>query len=112
MADCVFCKIVAKEIPADIIYEDEQVLAFRDIQPVAPVHLLVIPKRHVASLCEVDPKDQLLLGKLLLAANQLAGKSNLAGYRVVINVGKDGGQAVPHLHVHVIGGRQLSATLG
>lgn len=112
MADCVFCAIVAKQIPAEVVYEDEQVLAFRDIQPVAPTHILVIPKRHVASLQAIDSRDEPLLGRLLNVANQVADSAGLAGYRVAINVGEEGGQVVPHLHLHVIGGRQLAPTFG
>lgn len=108
MADCVFCLIATQRIPADVVYEDEDVMAFRDNQPVAPMHILIIPKRHIASLQETKPEDGRLLGKLLLVANQLANEAELPGYRVAINVGKEGGQVVPHLHVHVIGGRPLA----
>ena len=108
MADCVFCLIATQRIPADVVYEDEDVMAFRDIQPVAPMHILIIPKRHIVSLQETKPEDERLLGKLLLVANQLANEAELSGYRVAINVGKEGGQVVPHLHVHVIGGRPLA----
>jgi histidine triad (HIT) family protein len=105
MANCIFCKIVAKQVPADVLFEDDTVMAFRDINPVAPVHILVIPKRHIGSLAEAEDEHQSLLGKLLLHANKVAQEAGLSGYRVAINVGKEGGQVVPHLHVHVIGGR-------
>lgn len=108
MADCVFCLIATGQIPADVVYEDAEIMAFRDIHPVAPVHILIIPKRHLASLQETKPEDEHLLGRLLLVANQLANEAELPGYRVAINVGKAGGQVVPHLHVHLIGGRPLA----
>lgn len=108
VTDCIFCKIIAKEIPADVVYEDEQVLVFRDINPLAPVHLLVIPKRHVESLMDTQAADEQLLGALLGVARQVAAAQNLTGYRVATNIGEDGGQVVKHLHLHVIGGRPLS----
>lgn len=108
MTDCIFCKIVAKELPADIVYEDEQIIAFRDVKPVAPVHILVIPKRHIESLQTTDSTDDQLLGALMGVARQVAKEQNLAGYRVATNIGKEGGQVVKHLHLHVIGGRPLS----
>ncbi|MEQ1637751.1 MAG: histidine triad nucleotide-binding protein [Methylococcales bacterium] len=107
MNDCLFCKMVAGNIKPDIVYEDEQVLAFRDINPQAPVHILIIPKRHIATLNDLD--DQKLAGKLLQTTTDLASAEGLAeaGYRTVINCNQDGGQAVYHLHVHLLGGRQL-----
>lgn len=107
MSDCLFCKMVAGEIKPDTVYEDESVLAFRDINPQAPVHLLVIPKIHIKSLNELD--DLQLAGKLLKIAAQLARKEGLAedGYRTVINCNVNGGQEVYHLHLHVMGGRQM-----
>ncbi len=108
VSDCVFCKIVNKELPADVVYEDEQILAFRDIKPLAPVHVLVIPKRHIESLQATQPSDDQLLGALLGVARQVAKEHNLTGYRVATNIGKDGGQVVNHLHLHVIGGKPLS----
>ncbi len=104
-----FEKIVARQIPADIVFEDEQVLAFRDIKPQAPVHVLVIPKRLIPRLAEATPGDEALLGHLLLVAAQVAMQLGLdrTGYRVVVNNGPDGGESVPHLHVHLLGGRQL-----
>lgn len=108
MTDCVFCLIAEKRIPAEVVFEDDQIIAFRDIKPVAPVHILIIPKRHISSLQETEPMDQSLLGRLLLLADQVAKEAGLAGYRVAINVGKEGGQVVPHLHVHVIGGSPLA----
>jgi histidine triad (HIT) family protein len=106
---CVFCRIAAKEIPAGIVYEDADVLAFRDLSPQAPIHVLVIPKRHVVSLSDMDAADASLLGALMLAAKKVAQDEALAqGYRVVTNTGKDGGQSVGHFHLHVLGGRPMS----
>lgn len=108
--DCIFCKIAAGEIPAKKLYEDEQAVAFTDINPQAPVHILIIPKRHIASLAEVGAtdSDKLLIGHLHAIANQLARQQNLgAGYRITINTGPDGGQTVDHLHLHLLGGRQM-----
>ncbi|MBM4185183.1 MAG: histidine triad nucleotide-binding protein [Gemmatimonadetes bacterium] len=106
---CLFCKIAAREIPAAIVHEDERLVAFRDIGPHAPVHVLVVPRDHVASLDATDEGDQGLLGALLSAAREIARAEGLSedGYRTVINTGADGGQTVHHLHVHVLGGRSL-----
>lgn len=108
MTDCIFCQIVARDLPAEIVYEDDHIIAFRDIKPVAPVHLLVIPKRHISSLHETLPTDDALLGALLRVAKELAVIEGLQGYRVATNIGVDGGQVVEHLHLHVIGGQPLS----
>lgn len=109
MSDCLFCKIVAGEIPCRKVYEDDDVLAFHDIHPAAPVHFLVIPKLHVDSLVECDSAHQMLLGKLLLLAPKLAKEQGLNdGFKTIINTGKGGGQLVFHLHAHVIGGGKLS----
>jgi histidine triad (HIT) family protein len=106
--DCLFCKIVNGEIPAQKVYEDETCIAFSDINPQAPVHLLVIPREHIASLAEAEAKHKELLGHLLSCATKLAAKQNLAeGFRIVINTGKDGGQTVDHLHLHLLGGRAM-----
>jgi histidine triad (HIT) family protein len=105
----VFDKILSGEIPADIVYETERVLAFRDIHPQAPVHVLVIPKRRIVSVTDAAPDDAALLGEVLLAAAEVARREGIAesGYRLVVNNGADGGQSVFHLHVHVLGGRPL-----
>ncbi len=104
-ADCIFCKIVAGEIPSRKIYEDEDIFVFHDIRPVAPVHFMLIPKRHVASLAECDESHQEVLGRILLLAPRLAREQGLTdGFRTAINTGRGGGQEVFHLHVHVIGG--------
>jgi len=106
--DCIFCKIVSKEIPSTLLREDDELLAFRDINPAAPSHILVIPRKHIAKLSEADPDDAELLGKLLLAAADVAKSEDLKGFRVVINNGAKAGQTVWHIHIHVIGGRPLS----
>lgn len=103
--DCVFCKIAGGEIPTEKIYEDEDIIAFNDLDPQAPIHFLVIPKKHITSLESVEESDSKLLGQIMLAIQKLAKENNLEGYRVVTNIGEDGGQTVPHLHFHVLGGR-------
>ncbi len=109
MSKTLFEKIVAREIPADIVYEDDLVVAFRDIKPVAPVHVLIIPKKPIPRLAQAAPADQAVLGHLLLKAAEVAGRLGLSetGYRVVINNGPNAGEAVPHLHLHIVGGRRL-----
>jgi histidine triad (HIT) family protein len=109
MEDCVFCKIIAGEIPTDILYRDDNVIAFRDIHPMAPTHLLIIPVKHIPSLVELSESELPLMGDMAKVANQLAKEEGIAenGYRLVINCGKQGGQLVPHLHMHLLGGRQL-----
>ncbi len=105
MSDCIFCKIAAGCIPAKKIYEDEEILAFHDIRPIAPVHFLLIPKVHINSLAECDASHQLLLGKMLLLAPKLAMEQGLdQGFRTMLNTGQDGGQEVFHVHFHVFGG--------
>ena len=108
-ADCLFCKIVRGEIPSRKLYEDGDVVAFEDIQPQAPTHFLVIPKRHIPTLDDVKEGDEALVGRVLTVASRLAREKGLAddGYRQIINCGKYGGQIVFHLHAHVVGGRQL-----
>ncbi len=108
-AGCIFCRIAAGEVPAQLVYQDEQVLAFRDIQPQAPVHVLVIPRRHVPSLAEVTEGDAGLLGHLQVVIRRVAAQEGLdgSGYRVVVNCGADALQTVPHLHYHVLGGRRM-----
>jgi len=110
MSDCIFCRIVAGEIPSGRVMEGEEWIAIRDINPAAPTHVLVIPRRHVESIDALGDGDGALAGALLLAARDVARQEGLAesGYRTVINTGRDGGQTVAHLHVHVIGGRQLT----
>ncbi|PLZ92801.1 histidine triad nucleotide-binding protein [Fischerella thermalis CCMEE 5194] len=107
--DTIFGKIIRREIPANIVYEDDLALAFKDINPQAPVHILVIPKKPIPKLAEAEPEDQALLGHLLLTAQRVAAQAGLTnGYRVVINTGDDGGQTVHHLHLHILGGRHMA----
>jgi histidine triad (HIT) family protein len=104
-----FTKIINREIPADIVYEDDQCLAFRDINPQAPTHVLLIPKREISSLADAADGDAALLGHLLITARKIAAQLGLTnGYRTVLNCGPDGGQSVDHLHVHILGGRRLA----
>jgi histidine triad (HIT) family protein len=106
--ETLFSKIIRREIPADIVYEDDLALAFRDIHPQAPVHILVIPKKAIPKLADATPEDQVILGHLLLTVKAIAAQEGLTnGYRVVINTGDDGGQTVYHLHLHLLGGRSL-----
>jgi len=108
MSDCLFCKICAGEIPAKLAYEDDDLVAFHDISPQAPLHLLIIPRKHIASLDAASADDQALLGRLLLAAQNLAREHDVAGgYRVVNNCGASAGQSVFHIHFHLLGGRPL-----
>ena len=112
--DCIFCQIVGGKIPSDIVYQDEEVIAFRDINPVAPTHLLIIPKKHILFLAHLPDVETPLIGHMVKVANQLARKEGIAesGYRLVINSGEQGGQLVPHLHMHLLGGRRLSDAIG
>ncbi len=114
MEKCVFCDIVAGKISSDIIYQDEDFLAFRDIHPLAPVHIVIIPKAHISSLAGVGERQEGLMGRLILLAAKLAGKEEIAdrGYRLAINCGPEGGQVIPHLHLHLLGGRKLADQLG
>ena len=110
MSKTLFEKIVAREIPATIVYEDDMVLAFRDIKPQAPTHILIIPKKPIPRIAEAEPQDQHILGHLLLKAAEVAAKLGLKnnGYRLVINSGPEAGESVPHLHCHILGGRQMT----
>jgi len=112
--DCIFCQIVAGKIPSEIVYQDDEVIAFRDINPQAPIHLLIIPKRHIPSLTHLTEEDLPLMGHMVNTANRLARREGIAesGYRLAISCGKEGGQLVPHLHLHLIGGRRLTDELG
>ena len=107
--DCLFCKIVAGEIPADVIHESETVVAFRDISPQAPTHVLIIPRRHIATINDLEPGDREVLGDLYLAAKDIAAAEGLSepGYRVVMNCNEGAGQSVFHIHLHLLGGRGL-----
>jgi histidine triad (HIT) family protein len=112
--DCIFCKIIAGQIPSDVIYTDDKVIAFHDINPMAPVHLLIIPREHIPSLNDVTEQQMTLVGHMVQVAKQLAKQQGIAtkGYRVVINTGPQGGQVVQHLHMHLLGGRELTGGLG
>ena len=107
MSDCIFCKIAAGEIPAKLIYQDDEMLAFHDIKPAAPVHFLVIPRTHIASCAELTAGHAPLVGRMLVKASELAREQGLTeGFRTLINTGRNGGQEVYHLHIHVLGGPQ------
>jgi len=105
VSDCLFCKIVAGTIPSQKVYEDDKVLAFKDIHPARPVHILVVPKKHITSLATVAPEDAEVLGHMLVKANEIAvAQGSPGGFRVIINTGEIGQQEVPHLHMHIVGG--------
>ncbi|HBX70332.1 MAG TPA: hypothetical protein DEH25_13375 [Chloroflexi bacterium] len=112
--DCIFCKILAGEIPSTQVYRDEQVTAFRDIHPAAPTHVLIIPNRHISSVNDVTEADEGLMGHLFTAAKQIAKAEGIAesGYRLIINTGPDGGQEVFHLHLHLLGGQRMRHPMG
>ena len=109
MDDCIFCNIINKVIPSPMLFEDADLIVIRDIMPKAPVHLLVIPKKHIEGVNHLEEHDRALAGKIILTAKQMAVKFGISerGYKVVFNVGRDGGQVVPHLHLHLLGGKQL-----
>ena len=113
MEDCIFCKIINKEIPSTIVYEDEEIIAFRDLNPVAPVHILVIPKKHIAKVTELSNEDEALIGKIYTVINKIAKDENIFddGFRVIVNCGENGGQEVQHLHFHLIGGAKLGTKI-
>lgn len=111
--NCLFCKIIKKEIPSTVIYEDDEILAFKDIHPVAPVHILVITKKHIASLNELSESDEAVIGKVYTIINKIAKQEGIdkTGFRVIVNCGEDGGQEVKHLHFHLIGGKKLGTKI-
>ncbi len=113
MDDCLFCKIIKKEIPSSIIYEDEYVLAFKDINPVTPIHVLIIPKKHIKDCNEINDENVLYVSKCMMAIKEVARICNVekSGYRVISNTGVDGGQAVHHLHFHLLGGVKLGTKI-
>ena len=113
MEDCIFCKIANKEIPSNIVYEDDEILALRDINPVAPVHILVIPKKHFDSVLDLNGEDEALVGKIYSVINNIAKQEGIdkSGFRIVVNCGEDGGQEVKHLHFHIIGGKKLGTKI-
>ncbi len=112
--DCIFCQIVAGKIPSQILYQDEEIMAFPDIKPLAPTPVLIIPKKHIPDLLHLSEADLPIIGHMVNVANQLAKREGIfqSGYRLVLNCGEQGGQLVPHLHMHLIGGRKLSDGLG
>lgn len=109
MEDCLFCKIIKGEVPSKKVYEDEEILAFNDINPAAPIHILVIPKKHINSLVEIEKEDEILIGKIYGVINKIAEEKGFKenGYRVIVNCGKDAGQEVMHLHFHVLAGAKF-----
>lgn len=108
--DCLFCKIIEQTIPADIVWEDERVLAFRDINPQAPTHILIIPRKHIATINDIEPEDHTLIGHMVTTAKQLALQEGFSdpGYRLAMNCNEQGGQTVFHIHLHLLGGRQFT----
>lgn len=104
MTGCVFCKIVKKELPADILQESDEVVIFKDVRPSAPVHYLVVPKKHISSIKDISHEDEAMVGHTVLMAKEAAEKLNLSGYKLVFNVGRDGGQIIDHIHLHLLGG--------
>ena len=109
MAECIFCKIASKELKSEIVYEDDEVVAFKDINPQAPVHILIIPRKHIEKISDMEESDIPLIGKLFFVASKIAKELNLEdGYRLVINNGRNAGQAVFHIHLHLLGGRKFS----
>lgn len=109
MEDCLFCKIVKEEIPSKKVYEDDEVLAFEDINPAAPIHILIIPKKHITSLAHIQKEDESVIGKIYTVMNKIAEEKGFKedGYRVIVNCGKNGGQEVMHLHFHLLAGKQF-----
>jgi histidine triad (HIT) family protein len=110
MSDCLFCKIINREISADIVYEDDDILAFSDINPQAPQHILIIPKKHIAKASDLEEEESYIMSKMLIAANRIAKEKDLLenGYRIVLNCGKDAGQEIFHIHLHLLGGRKFT----
>ena len=109
MTDCIFCKIAQKEIPTELLYEDEDVIAFNDIAPKSPVHILIVPKKHIDSVNNLEEENKELLGKLVLVAKDIAKEKGISetGYRLIFNAGRDAGQTVDHIHLHLMGGEKL-----
>ena len=114
MADCIFCKIINGQAPASIVYKDQGVTAFRDIHPVAPTHILIVPDKHIASVNDLLPEDEAVMGKLFTIAKELAQQEGIQreGYRLIVNIGAHGGQVVFHLHMHLMGGQRMRHPIG
>lgn len=110
MSDCLFCKIISREIPTEIVYEDDKIIAFKDAQPHAPVHVLILPKEHIPTIADITDSSASLIGYLHLKVKEIAGELGIgeSGYRLVCNYGRDGDQIVPHVHFHLLGGRRLA----
>ena len=113
MEDCIFCKIIKKEIPSEVVYEDEKVIAFKDINPLAPVHVLVVPKKHIETLLDVSAEDSKLIAHIYQTINKIARDNGFAenGFRVIVNCGEDSGQEVMHIHFHVVAGQKLGTKI-
>lgn len=113
MDDCIFCKIIKREVPGDIIYEDDEIVAFKDINPVTPIHILVVPKKHIEKLTDLTVEDEQVIGKIYTVINKIAKDSNIneQGFRVIVNCGEDGGQVVGHVHFHLLGGKKLGVKI-
>ncbi|MBT9149414.1 MAG: Purine nucleoside phosphoramidase [Dehalococcoidia bacterium] len=111
---CIFCQIISGKIPGEIVHQDDEVIAFRDINPRAPIHILIVPRKHLAALSDLTEEELSILGKMGGIAKKLAEREGISerGYRIVVNCGAEGGQVVPHLHMHLLGGRQLSDEMG
>ena len=109
MTDCIFCQIAKKEIPSKIQDEDEEFIAFNDIAPKAPVHILIVPKKHIESIKSIEKEDIEIIGKMIYTAKMIAQKKGLKGYKLIFNVGREGGQIVDHLHLHLLGGQYLKS---
>lgn len=113
MEDCIFCKIIKREIPSSIVYEDSEIIAFRDVNPQAPIHILVIPKKHISFLVDLKEEDEAVVGKIYTVINKIAEQEGIdkKGFRVIVNCGEDGGQEVKHLHFHILGGKKLGVKI-
>ena len=113
MSDCIFCKIANKEIPTDYVYEDSEIVAFKDINPQAPIHILVIPKKHIESIVDLKDEDEMLVGKMFSVVRKIAKDYNIeeSGFRLIVNCKEDAGQEVPHLHFHIIAGKKLGTKI-
>lgn len=109
MDDCIFCKIIKRELPSTIVYEDDEIIAFNDIEPITPIHILAIPKKHITSLAHMEDGDEKVIGKIYKVINQIAEEKGFKkdGYRVVVNCGEHGGQEVMHIHFHILAGKKL-----
>lgn len=105
--DCLFCKIIKKELPSDIIFEDSETVAFKDIHPKASFHILIVPKKHIASINDLEEEDKDLTAKIIYTAKKIARDNNLTGYKLIFNVGRDGGQIIDHLHLHLLSGKPI-----